>query len=222
MRTLAAVIPLLASVLISLPAVAQEPNVQAPRVQAEQSVLTPGDSVRIVVWRKPEFSGDFVVAPDGSITHPLFRSVKVTGIPFATAEANLRRFLSGFEDNPQFVMEPLIRVAVSGEVTRPQVFALRPETTIGEALARAGGTTPNGARNRVRVQRFGPGGHQEQFKVDLLNPNSTAGTLPIRSGDQIIVDRRRSFARDILIPALGIIGSVASVGLLVDRISRNN
>jgi polysaccharide export outer membrane protein len=221
MRSLAAVTPLLASVLISLPLVAQEPNVQTSRAQAEQSVLTPGDSVRIVVWRKPEFSGDFVVAPDGSITHPLFRAVKVTGMPFAAAEANLRRFLSGFEENPQFVIEPLIRVAVSGEVTRPQVFALRPETTISEALARAGGTTPTGARNRVRVLRFGPGGQQEQFKVDLLNPNSNAATLPIRSGDQIIVDRRRSFTRDILIPALGIIGSVASVGLLVDRISTN-
>jgi polysaccharide export outer membrane protein len=221
MRSLAAIMPLLASVLISLPAVAQQPSVQASRAQAEQSVLTPGDSVRIVVWRKPEFSGDFVVAPDGSITHPLFRAVKVTGMPFATAEANLRRFLSGFEENPQFVIEPLIRVAVSGEVTRPQVFALRPETTINEAVARAGGTTPNGARNRVRVLRFGPGGQQEQLKLDLLSSNSNAGALPIRSGDQIIVDRRRSFTRDILIPALGIIGSVASVGLLVDRISTN-
>ncbi len=95
--------------------------------------------MRIQVWRKPEFSGDFVIAPDGSISHPLYRSVRVAGVPFATAEANIRRFLSGFEENPQFVMEPLVRVAVSGEVTRPMVFATRPETTIGEALARAGG-----------------------------------------------------------------------------------
>jgi len=38
--------------------------------------------------------------PDGSITHPLFRAVKVAGVPFTTAEANLRKFLSAFEDNP--------------------------------------------------------------------------------------------------------------------------
>src|SRR6478609_11381806 len=90
-----------------------------------QNVLTPGDSIRIMVWRKPEFSGDYVVAPDGTITHPLFRTVKVAGLPFAKAEANLRTFLSQFEDNPQFVMEPLIRLAVSGEVTKPTVFAAR-------------------------------------------------------------------------------------------------
>ncbi len=216
MRTLAFLALLLASVLVSVPAGAQE-----PRARAEQSVLTPGDSVRIVVWRKPEFSGDFVVAADGTITHPLFRGVQVAGLPFATAEANLRAFLSRFEENPQFVLEPLIRVAVLGEVTRPLVFAGRPETTIGEALARAGGTTQNGARNRVRVLRLQPNGQQQELVVDLADPNSSEGTFPVRSGDQIVVDRRKSFFRDILVPALTIFGSIASVGLLIDRVGRN-
>jgi polysaccharide export outer membrane protein len=209
----------LAQLVLSLPAPA---SAQEPRAAGAQSVLTPGDSVRIEVWRKPEFSGDFVVAPDGSITHPLFRSVRVAGLPFATAEANLRTFLGQYEENPQFVMEPLIRVAVSGEVTRPIVFAARPETSIGEAVARAGGTTQFGARNRIRVLRFEPNGKQEQLVLNLSDPNSNEGTLPVRSGDQIIVDRRKSFFRDIMVPALGIIGSIASLGLLIDRVSRQN
>jgi polysaccharide export outer membrane protein len=209
----------LAQLILAIPAPV---SAQEPRSSAAQSVLTPGDSVRIEVWRKPEFSGDFVVAPDGTITHPLFRSVRVAGLPFATAEANLRTFLGQYEENPQFVMEPLIRVAVSGEVTRPLVFAGRPETSIGEAVARAGGTTQFGARNRIRVLRLGPNGQQQQMVLDLANPNSTEGTLPVRSGDQIIVDRRRSFFKDIMVPALGIIGSVASLGLLIDRVSRQN
>lgn len=216
MRTLAALALLIAVVVSSTPAVAQEAN-----ARAEQSVLTPGDSVRIVVWRKPEFSGDFVVAPDGTITHPLFRSVRVAGLPFATAEANLRTFLGRFEESPQFVMEPLIRVAVSGEVTRPLVFAARPETTIGEAVARAGGTTPNGARNRIRVLRLEPNGQQQQLVLNLANPSQIEATLPVRSGDQIVVDRRKSFLRDIVLPTLGVIGSIASLGLLIDRVSRN-
>jgi protein involved in polysaccharide export with SLBB domain len=208
---------LLALVFLSAPASAQE-----SRSSSEQSVLAPGDSVRIVVWRKPEFSGDFVVAPNGTITHPLFRSVQVAAMPLATAEANVRRFLSRFEENPEFVMEPLIRVAISGEVDRPQVFALRPETTIAEAVARAGGATEVGARNRVRVVRLNPSGEQEQLIVNLTDPNAGYGRIPVRSGDQIIIDRRKSFMRDILLPTLGVIGSVASLGLLIDRVSRNN
>jgi polysaccharide export outer membrane protein len=195
-------------------AVAQEPSA------AGQTVLTPGDSVRITVWRKPEFSGDYVVAPDGTITHPLFRSVKVAGLPFAKAESNLRTFLSQFEDNPQFVMEPLMRLAVSGEVTRPSVFAARPETNLGEAIARAGGPTKDAANNRVRLIRQTPSGQQEQFVINLQDPKTSPGTTPLHSGDQIVIDRKRSFFRDFLVPALGIIGSIASIGLLIDRYTR--
>jgi protein involved in polysaccharide export with SLBB domain len=207
----------LAFVVLSSSASAQE-----PRAQSGQAVLAPGDSVRIVVWRKPEFSGDFVVAPNGTITHPLFRVVQVGGLPFATAEANLRKYLSQFEQNPEFVMEPLVRVAVSGEVERPTVFALRPETTIAEAVARAGGVSQTGARNRVRVVRLDAGGQQEELVVNLTDPSVGYGKIPVQSGDQIIVDRRKSFMRDILLPTLGVIGSIASLGLLIDRVSSRN
>jgi protein involved in polysaccharide export with SLBB domain len=110
-------------------------------------------------------------------------------------------------------------VAVSGEITRPQVFALRPETTIGEAVARAGGATREGDRNRVRLLRLEPNGQQQELVLDLSDPGSGSGTMPVRSGDQIVVDRRRSFTRDVLLPALGVIGSIASVGLLIERVS---
>ena len=122
MRTLAAL--LLLALLPALPVSAQTP--QASRSGTDQSFLAAGDSVRIVVWRKPELSGDFVVAPDGTITHPLYRAVRVAGMPYAKAEESVRSFLTQFEANPQFVMEPLIHVAVSGYVTRPLVFAASP------------------------------------------------------------------------------------------------
>jgi polysaccharide export outer membrane protein len=186
------------------------------------SMLTPGDSVRVVVWRRPEFSGDFVVAPNGTITHPLYRSVTVGGVPFATAEANLRRFLSRFEENPEFVMEPLVRVSVSGEVDRPRVYALRPETTIAEAVGVAGGVTREGNRDRVRILRSESGGQTREFVADLNDPQTGAGGTPVLSGDQIVVDRRRSFLRDVVLPVLGVIGSVASIALLVDRVGRDN
>jgi hypothetical protein len=46
--------------------------------------------------------------------------------------------------------------------------------------------------------------------------------IPVRSGDQIVIDRKKNFMKDVLLPTLGVIGSIASVGLLIDRISRDN
>ncbi len=102
------------------------------------------------------------------------------------------------------------------------MFALRPETTIAEAVARAGGANEVGARNRIRVVRLGSSGEQEQLVVNLTDPTAGYGRIPVQSGDQIIVDRRKSFTRDVLLPTLGVIGSIASLGLLIDRVSRDN
>lgn len=193
---------------------------QAAAPRTEQVSLSPGDSIRITVWRKPEFSGDFIVGPDGSITHPLYRTVKVGSVSFSTAEANLRAFLARFEQDPQFVVEPLVRVSVSGEVGRPQVFALRPETSIAEAVAQAGGPNQFGKRERVRVLRRDPNGGQHEIVVSLLDPESPSATVRVHSGDQIVVDRRRSFFREIFLPALGVLGSAASIYLVIDRAQR--
>jgi polysaccharide biosynthesis/export protein len=184
-------------------------------------MLAPGDSVRVIVWRKPEMSGDFIVAPDGSITHPLYRAVRVGGVPFSTAEANVRSFLGRFEQDPQFVLEPLVRIAVSGEVDRPQVFAVRPETTIGEAVAQAGGPNQFGKRDRVRVLRKDAGGRQRELIVSLLDPQNPSASVRVHSGDQIVIDRRRSFFREIFLPALGVLGSAASIYLVIDRANNN-
>jgi protein involved in polysaccharide export with SLBB domain len=188
---------------------------QTPTAPADPVMLISGDSVRITVWRKPEFSGDFIVSPDGFISHPLYRSVRVGGIPFTTAEASLRTFLARFEQDPQFVMEPLVRVAVSGEVGRPAVFVVRPETTVGEAVAQAGGPNQFAQRERVRVLRRQPNGGQREFYVSLMDGRSANNR--VHSGDQIVVDRRRSFFREIVLPGLSVVGSVASIYLLIDR-----
>jgi len=43
--------------------------------------LRPGDVLRINVWRHPELSGDFVVAPDSTLVDPVYQVVKVAGHP---------------------------------------------------------------------------------------------------------------------------------------------
>jgi polysaccharide export outer membrane protein len=211
--------PILAALLVAFTALPQAGLGQAT-AQATGStaagVLSPGDSVRITVWRSPEMSGDFVVGADGSITHPLYRTVKVAGLPIATVEANLGRFLAGFQSSPQFVVEPLIRVAVSGEVTRPTVFALRPQTTVGEAVARAGGLNQFG-KTRARLVRFDASGAQREIFFELRDPRDPIGSGPVHSGDLIVIDRKRSVFREIVLPAVGLVGSVASIVLLIER-----
>jgi protein involved in polysaccharide export with SLBB domain len=170
------------------------------------SALSPGDVVRITVWRKPELSGEFVVNGDGSVSHPLYRDVRVAGIPLESVEARLREFLTKLEANPQFVVEPLLRVAVSGEVRQPNLYTLRPETSLAQAVAMAGGPTERGRRDRVRLTR-----QSQELLVDLRRGDASGAGMPVRSGDQILVEQHRAIFRDLVSPAVSFLGATAAV-----------
>ena len=169
-------------------------------------LLRPGDLVRVSVWRKPELSGDFLLAADSTLKHPLYQDVKIGGLTVAAAREVLVTFLKKLENSPQVSIEPLFRVAVAGEVIHPNLYSLSPETTIAEAVATAGGPTQFGLPERVRLFRDG----KESF-IDMTEPSGIAITTAIASGDQIYLIRRGSFLRDIGIPLMGALGSVAAI-----------
>jgi polysaccharide export outer membrane protein len=176
------------------------------RSVTDSVTLAPGDVVRITVWRKPELSGEFVVGTNGTVAHPLYREVQVAGIPLAVAEQRLRGFLEKYEANPQFVIEPLIRVAVMGEVRQPNLFTLRPETSVSQAVALAGGPTERGRRDRLLVVR-----QNNQLVIDLRRAGASGAAMPIRSGDQILVERTSAVFRDIVTPTVSILGAMAAI-----------
>ena len=193
-------------VALTEPGLAQSGVSQTPRSIVDSGALAPGDVVRITVWRKPELSGEFPVTGNGTIAHPLYRDVPVTGVPIGTVEARLRGFLAKFEANPQFVVEPLLRVAVGGEVRTPNLYNLRPETSVSQAVALAGGPTERGRRDRLRLVRGG-----SDLIVDLRRVDATGAGMPIRSGDQITVEQTPAVFRDYVAPIVSVLGGVAAI-----------
>ena len=181
------------------------------------SSLNPGDQIRIVVWRKPELSGDFPIAANGTVAHPLYREVQVTGLPMATVEERLRTFLLRYEANPQFVIQPLVRIVVGGEVRTPNIFTVPPETTIAQAIALAGGPTERGDLKRVHVIR-----ERQDIQMDISRADSDVTTLLIRSGDQILINRRSRGAIEYLGPITSSIAAIAAIISILVASSNNS
>jgi protein involved in polysaccharide export with SLBB domain len=172
--------------------------------------LRPGDVLRINVWRMPEMSGEFTVAPDGTINHPLYRQVNVSGKSMRQLEQELTAMLSGLTSAPQLVLEPRVRVSVGGEVRLPNLYTVTPLTTIAEVVALAGGTTERGKLERVRVFR-----NNREIIVDLTKPEAGLAQQPIHSGDQIYVDRRTNIFRDYIAPAGSITAALAAIANII-------
>src|SRR5438105_9947275 len=171
-------------------------------------VLRPGDMLRVTVWRHPEMSGDFAVAPDSTLVHPLYRTVKVAGAPMAAVRERLRAVLVTYEQGVDFVIEPLFAVTVAGEVRQPNLYQLAQGTTFAQAIARAGGPTELGRLDKVRVIR-----RDSSMVIDLGRGYSRYEGLSIASGDQVLVARRSSFnlLRDAVYPLASRTAAVADV-----------
>jgi polysaccharide export outer membrane protein len=174
--------------------------------------LNPGDQVRIVVWRNVELSGDFTVAANGTLLHPLYREVQVTGMTMAAVEDRLRTFLTRYTTNPQFVISPLVKILVSGEVRSPNVLSVPPETTVAQAIVLAGGPTTTAQLDHIRLLR-----DRQEISVDLSRADSQAASLQIRSGDQILIPTRRNILRDYIGPVTSTIGAVAAITSIIIR-----
>lgn len=177
-----------------------------------ETVLNPGDAVKISVWRKPELSGEFFVSADGSIADPFYSGVKVAGIPFTTAEERIRELVGSIETSPRVWIEPLYRVTVGGEVRQPNVLTLRRETTVAQAVAQAGGVTVNGRLEKVRLMRQGA-----VFQVDLTDPANEMARSAIRSGDEILVARHQNLFSEYIAPSASVVTAAGILlGLLIN------
>ena len=106
-----------------------------------------------------------------------FRSDSVT--------SRIGAFLLQFTTTPQFVVQPEFRIVVRGEVRNPALYIVPLETTLGGAIAAAGGPTENAQLRKVMLVR-----DQRAYRLDLSDPAAPWTASPIRSGDQIIIGRK--------------------------------
>jgi protein involved in polysaccharide export with SLBB domain len=185
---------------------------QSPGLGGAGATLQTGDALRISVWGVPELSGEFEVGPDSALKHPLYKNVKVAGVPLPVLEGRVSEYLRQFRNKPELSLEPLLRVVLGGEVRLPSIYSLPPEATVAEAVARAGGPSPNGRLDRVTLVRNG-----RRIAVNLHRPDSEAARSTVHSGDQILVGRRRNLLREVIAPTVTFAASVTSMIFVIRR-----
>jgi polysaccharide export outer membrane protein len=195
-RLLLTLLLLLCAASAAAPAAAQDTT----------TAVRPADVIRLSVWRQAEFTGEFPIAQDGTILHPLLSTVRVVGRTREQVRAQLREVLLQYERDPQFVFDYLYRVGVTGEVRLPNLYPLPPETTITQAVAAAGGVAEFGRLEKVRLIRGG-----REVILNLRDPSPEVSEMRIRSGDEIRVTRRGAGWRDYVGLGASMIAAVASV-----------
>lgn len=143
---------LIVALLLSIPS--------ALVAQLQEYLIGPGDVLTVTVWNQAPLSGRFTVESDGTFVYPLLGSVRASDMTVRDIEAELtKRLAAGYVKGPQVRVtveqHRSQRVLVLGEVKTPGSYPLSRATTLVEALALAGSTTPR-AGDEVVVIRGTP------------------------------------------------------------------
>ena len=170
--------------VVAKPAAAAQPDAAAP------NVLRPGDIVRLRIWREPDLSGDFPVDETGVVMFPKLGGLPVGGETPESLKAKLLDDYREFLSHSSVEVVVLRRLRVLGAVRNPGLYPVDPTMTLGDALALAGGVTPEGNQRKLELSRNGV------KLADGLSLGSSVVAARIQSGDQLYVPLRPWVSRN--------------------------
>ena len=172
--------------------------------------LAPGD--RVTLRLPGEISPREILEVDhrGILTLPRVGPINATSLELTQLTDSIRALYKPMFNSSDVTVLPLRRITVLGEVKRPGVLYLDPSSSIRDAIASAEGAT-----------EFANIGHVNLIRGDVKQrvvawELAGAQTLPLRSGDAIMVDRE-SWARRNASSLLGALGILASIAVALSR-----
>jgi polysaccharide export outer membrane protein len=196
----------------TVPAYAQQP-VAATDVPSSATVVSPspeteytlgaGDRIRVDIFQVPEFSGEFLVLVDGTISFPLVGNLQVEGLTMPQLGALLAQNYTEYLKRPVVTVGLLaprpLKVAISGEVTSPGSYNVPLDEkgkfpSVTDLIQLAGGITATADVSQVQIRRFLQGRQQVLTlnMIELLQEGNQSQNITLRDGDTIIIPTNKS------------------------------
>jgi polysaccharide export outer membrane protein len=200
---------ILSSVLLAIIMVPGLLRAQADPVRPEAR-LVPGDVIRLNIWREPDLTGQFLVQEDGTAVLPKIGPVHVTEYTPSNLKDHLVEEYSRTLRNPSIEVVVLRRILISGEVGAEGVYPVDPTMSLVEALALAGGPSPNAKKDRVILIR-----DDREIEIDLDDPLEVRN-VALQSGDQLLVPSATTLIRNWKL-LVGMVSSTISLAILLTR-----
>lgn len=191
----------LGMLLTSLPAAAQS-----------EYRVRPGDTLVIEVLEDASLNRSVAVLPDGRFSFPFAGSIRAGGRTVSEIQSDLTSAITS-----NFVAAPNVFVAVQpaerevlptaalgdtidvyfvGEVNNPGLVAVKPGTTLLQAVAISGGVSRFAAIKRVQLRRTNPATGVQNVTIlnyKALSNGAVTTDIELKDGDVILVPERRLF-----------------------------
>lgn len=194
-------------------ACSSSPREPARTAPVEEAVLDlrPGDEIQVQVWREEDLSGNFIVDDRGIVTLPLVGERDVRGLAAPELRDRLLADYHEYLQNPSVEVTVLRRLTILGGVNVPGLYPVDASISLAEAIGLAGGISPIGDANDIRLIRDGLVIRRK------LDEGMVVGAGDIRSGDQIRVGEKGWLARNPGALVGSLIGAVTGLTIALIR-----
>ena len=167
----------------------QEP----PPPPEEPYVIAVGDTIQVRVFNQDQLSARVRVRPDGKVSLPLLNEVVAAGLTPLELSRVLEQRLKDLVKTPAVTVSleetKPHTITVVGEVVKPNSYPLEVATGVLQALAIAGGLTPDASDDRIFVLRQAPSPVRIRFTYEaLVRQQPAAINFKLRSGDVVLVE----------------------------------
>jgi polysaccharide biosynthesis/export protein len=155
--------------------------------------IAPMDTVSVKVFKMPDLSGDYEVDLTGQVSLPLIGNVMAADLTTAQLDDSLtHRLGEKYLENPDVSVgiksSSRRSVTVDGAVNKAGAFPVFGPTTLMQAVAQAGGTSPDANARRVAIFRS-IGGKRQAAAFDLTSIRRGENPDPeVYAGDIIVID----------------------------------
>lgn len=180
-------------------------DVQAP----SDPPIMPGDLIKLDVLGEEDLSGEFLVTQFSTVTLPIIGELETAGHTQLSFKRLVRSELGRSVVSPAIEVIVLKRVRVMGGVLEAGLFNLDPTMSVADALALAGGRTPQADGRRVLLRRAG-----ETIEEDI-ELGTRLSALTIMSNDEIIVPQRSWWERNLSTVVTGVVGALTVAVALI-------
>ena len=173
------------------------PSAALPPQPEEPYTLGAGDRLQMELFQLPQYSGEFEVQVDGSLSLPLVGNVNIRDLTLEQASAAISQRYGQYLRRPGVTLNLLNRrplvVGIAGEINRPGAYPLSIEGTAFPKLTQlfevAGGITQSANLREVQIQRQ-INGRTQVFTTnlwDLINTGNLSQDIVLRDGDSIFI-----------------------------------
>lgn len=173
-----------------------------PNRQAEAAMITKrlsegdifgGDVVMLQVSGDSRMDNSYAVTPERSIIVPGAGEISVAGLLRSELEEHLNQVMGRFVRNPSVRAEPLMRLQISGAVSRPGFYTVPASMPIPDMLMQfANGPTQQSDMRRSKIRRGGQELLSGKAVEEAIRLAQSIDAMSLQAGDEIFVGQRPS------------------------------